>query len=360
MKVKAILLIIIIVAGILGLIAGQMLRDKGYEIVISGSTSVLPLMQLWSQEFTKTHTDYRIDVSGGGSGKGIRDVAAGIVDIGMHSRPYMPGKDPDFNRLTFSVANDGVLVCVNRESRIVGVTREFLQAVWGYGEPLPEYPVKTHILIKENDGLKLVEVTVSVADKTTHKVLIAGENFKYYLQPYTRAEASGTAETFASFLVGGEGKQSGLRGKTASGNQGMAYAVSTDPDGIAYIAKAFFNPDKMRCLLIIVVEDNKWSVWNNYQYDENNVPTDHAIALGAAGHAIIKTPGAVPGGYPISRELYVSVNLDKYGGKLPGYLAEFLKWCFTEGQDLVEKVHYVRLLEEQQEENLDKLLAGSS
>ena len=55
-------------------------------IKISGSTTVLPIVQKAADQYMAAHTDADIQVSGGGSGVGIQAIGAKTVDIGMSSR----------------------------------------------------------------------------------------------------------------------------------------------------------------------------------------------------------------------------------------------------------------------------------
>jgi phosphate transport system substrate-binding protein len=55
-------------------------------IKISGSTTVLPIVQKAADQYMAAHPDADIQVSGGGSGVGIQAIGARTVDIGMTSR----------------------------------------------------------------------------------------------------------------------------------------------------------------------------------------------------------------------------------------------------------------------------------
>ena len=55
-------------------------------IRVSGAWALYPMAVRWSEEFRKIHPKVKIDISAGGAGKGIADVLAGLVDIGMVSR----------------------------------------------------------------------------------------------------------------------------------------------------------------------------------------------------------------------------------------------------------------------------------
>jgi len=48
----------------------------------TGSTLLEPLFQIWTSAYQKKFPNVNIVPSGGGSGKGISDASAGVVDIG--------------------------------------------------------------------------------------------------------------------------------------------------------------------------------------------------------------------------------------------------------------------------------------
>lgn len=59
--------------------AGQQLSGK---ITVSGSTALLPLVKQAAVEFQRKQPNLTIDVSGGGSGTGLKQVSEGTVNIG--------------------------------------------------------------------------------------------------------------------------------------------------------------------------------------------------------------------------------------------------------------------------------------
>ena len=55
-------------------------------VVVSGSSTVMPLAELAAEEFNLVQERYRVNVKSGGSGVGIVDLAEGRADIAMTSR----------------------------------------------------------------------------------------------------------------------------------------------------------------------------------------------------------------------------------------------------------------------------------
>ena len=56
------------------------------NLVITGSTTVLPIAQAAAEEFMKSNPDVNISVSGGGSGNGIKSIIDSTCDIATSSR----------------------------------------------------------------------------------------------------------------------------------------------------------------------------------------------------------------------------------------------------------------------------------
>ncbi|HEY5506719.1 MAG TPA: substrate-binding domain-containing protein, partial [Coriobacteriia bacterium] len=77
---------------------------------IDGSTTVFPLASKWASVYKAAH-GWGITVAGGGSGKGISDAHAGIVDIGMSSRAKA-GTD-NANLVFTPVARDALVIVIN-------------------------------------------------------------------------------------------------------------------------------------------------------------------------------------------------------------------------------------------------------
>ena len=50
------------------------------DLVINGSTTVLPVVQKATEAFAKTNPDVHIALSGGGSGNGVKALIDGLTD----------------------------------------------------------------------------------------------------------------------------------------------------------------------------------------------------------------------------------------------------------------------------------------
>lgn len=89
------------------------------KIVITGSSTVAPLVSEIGKRFETKHAGTRIDVQTGGSSRGIADARTGVVDIGMVSRELKP-EEKDLT--PFTIALDGISVIVHKTNPIAALS----------------------------------------------------------------------------------------------------------------------------------------------------------------------------------------------------------------------------------------------
>lgn len=85
------------------------------KLVITGSSTVAPLVAEIAKRYEMEHPEARIDVQTGGSSRGIADARQGTADIGMVSRAL---KDNEKDLQAFTIAKDGISVILNRDNRV--------------------------------------------------------------------------------------------------------------------------------------------------------------------------------------------------------------------------------------------------
>ena len=84
-KIIAGLLLAVYIGG-LQPVTAQLKNNLKGDISLSGAFALYPMVVKWAEEFKKIHPNVRIDISGGGAGKGMTDALAKVVDLGMVSR----------------------------------------------------------------------------------------------------------------------------------------------------------------------------------------------------------------------------------------------------------------------------------
>ncbi|MGI6233112.1 MAG: PstS family phosphate ABC transporter substrate-binding protein [Prevotella sp.] len=173
------------------------------NISISGAFALYPLATQWAIEFQRLHPDVVIDLSAGGSGKGITDVLTGQVDLGMVSRGLKPVEKAN-GAVPIPVAKDAVVITMNRDN-----------------------PMRTYV---KRHGLSMAKATRlwrTEQVKTWGQLL--GTKSTLPINVYTRSDACGAAATFAQWLCC---SQEDLLGTGVYGDPGMAQQVGADVCGI--------------------------------------------------------------------------------------------------------------------------------
>lgn len=102
--------------------------EQDQKLVITGSSTVAPLVAELATLYERRHPQVRIDVQTGGSSRGIQDARAGLADIGMASRA-LTAKETDLQAHT--LAWDGITVIVHRDNPITHLSKDQLQAIYG-------------------------------------------------------------------------------------------------------------------------------------------------------------------------------------------------------------------------------------
>lgn len=96
-------------------------------LILTGSSTMTPLMRAIGDRYQGYHPDVEVRVSMGGSGKGIQDARSGTADIGMASRA-LNEKEKDL--LGFPVARDAICLLVHRDNPIRELTQAQTVAVY--------------------------------------------------------------------------------------------------------------------------------------------------------------------------------------------------------------------------------------
>jgi phosphate transport system substrate-binding protein len=105
------------------------------NIVIKGSTTVLPIAQKVSEAYMKQNPDIKISISGGGSGNGIKAIIDGSTDIATSSR-FIQEKEIKIAMekgvypVPFAVAYDCIIPIVHPSNPVSNLTIDQLKAIY--------------------------------------------------------------------------------------------------------------------------------------------------------------------------------------------------------------------------------------
>jgi phosphate transport system substrate-binding protein len=250
-------------------------------IKISGSTTVLPIVQKAADQYMATHPDADIQVSGGGSGVGIQAIGAKTVDIGMSSREVTKdemSKNPGF--VVTSVAQDGIAIVVNPANTIPYITLDQAKNIY------------------LGKITKWTEIGGAGVPNTNNQIVVIG-----------RDSASGTRTYFDETILAKATPTSKMLEKNSNG--AVLQTVAQTPGSVGYISIGFVSKD-VKAL----------PVW----YNANK------ILPASLDNVKTKT-------YPVSRDLYVITN-----GQPSGLAGDFIKYILSsDGQKIVADEGYVPL-----------------
>lgn len=297
-------------AGRGGVTSGDSLSGK---LQISGAFALYPLAVKWAEEFQRIHPNVKIDISGGGAGKGMTDVLAGMVDIGMVSREIYP-EEVGKGALPIAVVKDAVVPTINAKN--------------------PAYDAIRKTGLSLNKAQRLWNGELS----TWGQVL--GNASKEPVHVFTRSDACGAAETFAAWL----GKrQENLQGTAVFGDPGVAAAVQKDRLGIGYNNIAYVydqhthKPYEGLAVIPIDLNEN-----GKIEAEEDFYDT-----------AFLLTKAIKEGKYPSppARDLYM-VTKGEPKGKI---LTAFLHYVLTDGQKFADETGYISLQTDKLEQEAKKL-----
>ncbi|MDR1746654.1 MAG: PstS family phosphate ABC transporter substrate-binding protein [Tannerella sp.] len=283
------------------------------HIQLSGAFALYPMAVRWAEEFKKIHPQVKIDISGGGAGKGMTDVLSGVVDAGMVSREVHE-QEVQKGAFTFAVVKDAVVMTVNAGNpelatlRRKGLTRATAARLWNgelktWGEALGvQSPLPVHV--------------------------------------FTRSDACGAGETFAAWF--GQ-KQENLNATAVFGDPGVASAVQKDRVGIGYnnIAYAYDQKNKLPFagLAIAPIDVNE------------NGTIDPEEDFYETSETLIRAISENRYPSPPARDLYL---VTKEKPNKPE-LIEFMKFILTDGQQFVMESGYIGLSEEKLNAEIKKL-----
>jgi len=101
----------------------------GGRVVIGGSSSVAPVMELLSEGYRALNPNATIEVHSSGSGAGITGAIDGLLDIGMSSRDI---RESEMEQLDsqLTIAMDGIAVIVNNANPLENLTGEQVRQIF--------------------------------------------------------------------------------------------------------------------------------------------------------------------------------------------------------------------------------------
>ncbi|MGF7186728.1 phosphate transport system substrate-binding protein [Desulfitispora alkaliphila] len=183
-------------------------------ITMAGSTSVQPLSEELAAGFMNIHPNTRLEVSGGGSGAGVRAAQEGAADLGASSRAI---RDDETGVKDITVAIDGIAVITH-----------------------PDNPI--------ND-IAFDDITKIFNGEITNWSEVGGDDANIVV--VTREEGSGTRGAFSEIVLGdGEMAATAI---VQNSTGAVRESVSNDANAIGYVSLGALN-DSVQAVAVDGVE----------------------------------------------------------------------------------------------------------
>jgi phosphate transport system substrate-binding protein len=244
------------------------------NIVIKGSTTVLPIAQAALEAYMKAHPGVNISLSGGGSGDGIKAMIDKSTDIATSSREIKAkevelAKSRGVNPVAHAVAIDALTPIVHPRNRINGLTIDQLSQIY-------QGKIKNW---KEVGGDDLQIVVVS------------------------RDSSSGTFESWGQLVLNNAKVTPKAQLQASSG--AVVQAVSKNRYAISYVGIGYVNKSVKTLTVNSVQASAKTALAGEYPIARplymytNGQPTGEVarfikFVLSAAGQKIVAREGFVP------------------------------------------------------------------
>ena len=174
-------------------------------LLVSGSTTIYPYSIDLEPAFEADYPGTDVQISGGGSSTGFRNVRDGISDVGNMSRDLKTSEKTDYpNIIATTIGKDAIAVIVNNSNALNGLTGDQVYDVFSSASTAP---------ITDWSQLGQPAGTINV---------------------HIRDENSGTGEAFKSLALN---KTEPVAYATEhASNQALLAAVAADPVGIGYVS----------------------------------------------------------------------------------------------------------------------------
>lgn len=104
-------------------------HDSATQLIVTGSTTILPIAEQAGEGFVKASPDTSVLVSGLGSSAGIEAVMTGTSEIGSSSRD-LKAEEEGLGLVDTPIAFDGIAVIVNPSNPVSDLTVEQLRAIF--------------------------------------------------------------------------------------------------------------------------------------------------------------------------------------------------------------------------------------
>jgi phosphate transport system substrate-binding protein len=247
------------------------------KLAVAGSSAMNQLAHLWADGLQQVHPEAKLDVVMFESGQVLPKLGAGVMEIGLMSRPLTEAELKEGGVIAIATAKDVLGVVVNPDNPLEQLTME-------QGIKILQNPDA-----KENPGAK-----------TWGDVGVTGPIAKSPINLYGRSTGTGAWGYLVNRFLGEEATS--RTGKDCNGYAQICEAVTKDPAGVGYLSLSLAPATQGKVLPLVL-------------------NTGEVVPAPKMGEAVDPR-------YPLVRQLYVVLKWEQ-GKPLPAMTEELLRYVLS-------------------------------
>lgn len=302
----------------------------------AGATFPYPVYSSWAYLYQKDNK-VRVNYQSIGSGGGIKQITAGIVDFGASDEPLSQADLDKSSLMQFPAIAGGIVVAVNvdglKSSSLV-MNGKILADI--YMGKITEW--SDPAIAELNKGVNLPKKQITVI---------------------RRSDSSGTTAVFTKYLSEcssdwkkelGSGKSINWKtGIGAKGNAGVTNLVKQTRNSIGYTEYTYAEQAKLNCVKLM----NKSGNIVEAGIESFSKAVSSADWSKGESYGISLTNSADAGAWPITAASFILVRKDK--PEVSAKVMKFIKYSFEKGDETAKVLKYVPLSTELKTEILNKV-----
>lgn len=305
-----------------GLGVGVAVAAQTVTLTETGSSLVYPLFNIWAPVFEKAHPGIRLTTQSTGSGTGIAQASAGLVQIGTSDAYMSPGQlkqHPDILNIPLAISAQAINYNVpGLNGKHIVLSGPVLAGI--YSGKITKWNAPQIEAL--NHGMKLPDHGIIPVHRTDG----SGDTF-IFTQYLSASTPSWKSSLGYGTTVSWPPVQGGLG---AQGNPGMVEAVKGNPYSLAYIGVSYYKEVAAAHLGVAKLVNKAGKAV---------LPTAKTITAAAAGLAsktptderisLIFAPGEMS--YPIINYEYAIVSMKQANAATAKAVKSLLTWASTTG-----------------------------
>ena len=310
------------------LVTGSTTFAKSLTVNGAGASFPFPVYAQWAYMY-HSQTGIQVNYQSIGSGGGIAQIKAKTINFGASDVPLKAEELEESGLIQFPMVMGGVVPVINIKGIKEGelklsnelLTEIFLGKITKWNAPA---------IAELNTGIKLPNQDITVV----HRADGSGTTWMFtnYLDKVSQEwhEKVGTAQA-VDWPVGVGGK----------GNEGVSQYVKKINGASGYVEFAYALQNKMAHVML----QNNAGKFVAPTIESFQAAATHADWANAPGFYMVLTDQPGDESWPITGASFILIYKEQKDAAIADAMLKFFDWCYKQGGDLAQKLHYVPMPE---------------